>query len=113
MSGPTITRAVQLAAQLRGAGIAATHDATAIGALAPAVLVGPPRLAFDTASGSTAVWRLLAVAGSADPLTAWDQVDQLVHQVAELLPVETAEPTAFAASASDDPLPAYALTLTD
>lgn len=113
MTGPTVTRAVQLAAQLHGAGIPATHDASAVSSMAPCVLVGPPRLAFDTGTGSTASWRLLAVASSGDPLTAWQQVDDLVHAVADLLPVETADPTAFAASPTDDPLPAYALTLTD
>ena len=113
MSSPTVDRARQLAAQLVGAGLAATHDARAVAGMAPCVLIGPPRLSFDVGTSATASWRLLAVAASADPLSAWEQLDNLVAAVAVVLSVETADPTQFAPNADSDPLPAYALTLTD
>lgn len=107
-----VPRAQQLAAQLLGAGIDATHDARAVAGMAPAVLIGPPRVAFDVGPFATYTWRLLAVSSTADPLSAWQQLDELVAAVALVLPVETADPTSFAAAPEDPSMPAYALTLT-
>lgn len=107
-----MARAVELAAQLDGSGVPATHDAAKLTGRLPAVLVGPPRLAFDVPGGATVTWRLLAVAATTDELTAWTQLDALVGAVEQLLPVESADPTAYARNGAD-PLPAYALTFTD
>lgn len=112
MDTPTVARAAQLAAQLRGVGINATHDAGQLRGQLPAVLVGPPELAWDVVALPTARWRLLAVASTPDPLTAWEQLDELVHAVGDQLAVETATPTSFALTRDDEPLPAYALTFT-
>jgi hypothetical protein len=113
MAGPRVTRGGQLAAELTAAGVPATHDVQRLAAMLPAVLVGPPRLAFDVGDGATATWRLLAVASTPDALRAWEQLDALLGPVSELLPIETAEPVSFAPDPSSDPLPAYALTFTE
>lgn len=110
---PRVARAAQLAAQLRGAGIPSTHDAAAVAGLAPCVLIGPPRLAFDVGDSATASWRPLAIAATTVQLDAWEQLDALVDAVAALLPVEAAEPSSWAPNPGADPVPAYALTLTD
>lgn len=114
MGTPRVTRAVELAVQLGGAGITATHNPGEVLANAPCVLVAPPRLLFDTFEGATATWRLLAIASTpADQLQAWQQLDALVDQLAQLLNVETAEPTAWALTPGADSLPAYAVTFTE
>lgn len=113
MSSPRVARAAELAAQLRSAGIEATHDAAAVAGLAPCVLVGPPRLVFDVGDSATASWRLLAIAATPSQMDAWTQLDGLVDAVAGLLPVESADPTSWAVAPGADALPAYALTLTD
>lgn len=112
MTTPRIAGAGQLAAQLVGAGLAATIDVQQLGAALPAVLVPPPTLDQPTGAGWTATWRLLAVAATPDQLLAWQQLDQLVDGVAGVLPIERAEPVSFAAVPGSDPLPAYALTFT-
>lgn len=109
-----VDRAAQLAAQLRSAGIPATHDAAAVTAMAPCVLVGPPRLTFDLLDGgATEAWRLVAVAATAVQLDAWVQLDDLVDQVAAELAVEAADPASWAPNPGADPTPAYVITLTD
>lgn len=112
MRTATVARAEQLAAQLLGAGIPTTLDPAAVTGMAPVVLIAPPRLAFDHAE-PTATWRLLCVASTADQRQAWDQLDDLLLAVTAELPCETADHALFAAAPGDDPLPAYALTLTD
>lgn len=109
MPTPRVARARQLAAQLTGAGVAATADASELHANLPAVLIGPPRLAFDVGAGATATWRLLAVASTPVEVDAWDQLDALVSDLERLLPVEVAEPAAYAPP-DHTALPAYALT---
>lgn len=110
---PRIARARELAVQLTGAGITATHDAREVVANAPCVLVGPPRLAFETLSGAVATWRLLAVAGTTDQHTAWTQLDELVDKLAVELACETAEPASWAPSPGDPTRPAYVVTYTE
>lgn len=113
MSTPSVAGAEQLAARLLSAGIPATHDPGQLLGKLPAVLIPPPRMTFDTGAGPTFTWRLLVVAGVPDQLAAWQQIDELVALVADELPVELAEPVSFALAPDVDPLPAYALTLTD
>lgn len=110
MPSPRVARAGQLAAQLTGAGVPATHDPRDLTGRLPGVLVLPPRLAFTGYSGPVATWRLLIVASTANELDAWTQIDTLAEQVADLLPVETGEPASYASTAVTEPLPAYALT---
>lgn len=113
MPTPRRDRAVELADQLQTTGVAATADVRQLAGRLPAVLVPPPRLAFDVGAGATATWRLLVVAGTADEWTAWAQLDALLAAVEQLLPVELAEPVQFAPGQGSDPLPAYALTYTE
>lgn len=80
----------------------------------PAVLVTPPRVAFDQWNGATTcTWRLLVVSDTTDEATAWAQLDDLLTRVAARLPVESAEPSLYAAGGDARPTPAYALTYTD
>lgn len=113
MASPRVARAGQLAAQLTGAGVPATHDPRLLHGRLPAVLVQPPRLAFTGYGGPEATWRLLIVANTAHELDAWTQIDDLAEAVADLLPVETGEPASYSTGPGADPLPAYVLTFTD
>ena len=110
---PRVARGLQLADQLRAAGVNATHVARELAGRLPGVLVPPPaRVAFDVSDSTTCTWRLLLVASTADEDTAWPQLDELLTAVEAVLPVEYAEPTRAAVSGAD-PLPAYACTFTD
>lgn len=99
----------QLAAQLLAAGLRATLDPREVAGRAPCVHVTPPVVDYRQ---RTVRWQLLAVAGVVDALLAWQQLDQLVDDVAAVLHVELAEPVSWAASPTDDPVPAYRLTVT-
>lgn len=111
MSTPTIDRAQRLVDQLVALDVRATTDAAAVMTNLPCVLVGPPSLVLR--QRMTATWRLLVIASTPNPLDAWGQLDALVTELFEALPVETAEPTSWALAAGTDPLPAYVLTMTD
>lgn len=114
MATPRITRARQLAAQLTGPGITATHDVREVGGNSSGVvLIGPPRLSFETTDGAVATWRLLVIAGTSDQHTAWEQLDGLLDLLAEQLPCETAEPVSWAPSPGEPTRPAYAVTYTE
>lgn len=105
---PRVTRGRELAAQLTAAGIKATADPRKVAAGAPIVLVSPPRLQFTGTPAPLATWRLLVVAGSTDEHVAWTQLDTLLAQLEQALPLETADPTFF--GGQDSPRPAYAAT---
>lgn len=108
----TLTRARALAERLRVAGVPAVVDVRDAPAVLPGVLVPPPGLRFVGYAGPTVTWRLVALA--ADPTgsaQAWAELDQLVLAVADALPVESADPTAY--QLGDASLPAYLLTLTE
>lgn len=113
MTTPRVTRAAQLAAQLRDAGLAATHDPAEVLGLVPCVLFPPPELAFDVGDGATVTWRPLLIAGSAVELDAWTQLDALLVELADRLPVETARTTRWAPGPGADGHPAYVLTFTE
>src|SRR4051794_9928187 len=110
----SLARGKQLVDQLRAVNISAVVDVGNALANLPCVLVVPPRLAFDIGDGATATWRLMAIAkDGTGSTTAWQQLDDLVDAVSELLPIELAEPTSYVLGQGIDPLPAYALTFTE
>lgn len=112
---PILAVAEALAAELVGFGISAVVDVTTAVANLPCVLIPPPTLDFvSQPDGSpTARWQLVAIAAdSSGTRTSWEQLDALVTSVAELLPVERAEPISYTLPTGGDPLPAYAITLT-
>lgn len=113
MPTPRVARAVELAAQLDGAGIPATADPTQLAGKLPGVLVTPPAVVFDLQDGATCTWRLVVVAATPNAYNAWKQLDELLELLAELLPVEGATPASYATDPAADPLPAYALTFTE
>lgn len=109
-----VARAVELVAQLKAAGVKATHDPGDVAGMGAGVLVAPPELVFDLPEGATATWSLYALAGStAAGLQTWQLLDDLVEQVAEQLPLATARPTSWAPAAGVDPMPAYVITYTE
>lgn len=112
---PRVLRGQALAAELLAAGCRATTDVNAVTALAPCVLVSPPRLNFAEGgyAGPLATWRLLVVAGTADETRAWSQLDDLLEQLADLLPLDTADPASFVLPGASDTRPAYAATYTE
>lgn len=114
MATPRITRARELAQQLAGTGITATEDVGKVVPNLPCVLVGPPVIELDISDGATVTWRLLAIAQApADQHLAWQQLDELVDALDQELPIERAEPTAWAPAPNHDPFPAYAVTFTE
>lgn len=95
---------------LNGAGVPATDDPTRAGVTRPCVLVGPPTLNYTDRSTT---WRLVALSSQpAGTLAALEQLAELVEDVAELLPVESAEPASYSLTPASDPLPAYVMRLT-
>lgn len=110
---PRVSRARELAVGLTSAGISATHDAREVAAAGPIVLVGPPRLAYETAAGAVASWRLLVIAGTTEQHTAWTQIDALLAALELALPLETADPVSWAPAPGADARPAYAATYTE
>lgn len=116
MTTPRIAQAKALAAELRDHGIKATHRATDLGPLLPAVLIGPPIIDWTrgTLNGTPSLsWSLRVVASTNDPDQGWQELDELIEALAELIDLETATPAAFQVSADAPPLPAYTLTVTD
>lgn len=113
MGTPRVDAAQLLVADLVAGDVSATLDPAQLLGMAPAVLVGPPRVTFDVGVGCTASWRLLLVASSGDELSAWLQLDELLAAVEDQLPVESAEPSRFSPGNGEPPLPAYAVTYTD
>lgn len=115
MPSPRVARGAQIAAELRAAGVNATHDPQQLAGQLPAVLVQAPRLDYVGAAmaGPTASWRLLLVASTPNALDAWTQLDELLEAVEAAIPVELAEPTAYPPDPASPPLPAFALTYTE
>lgn len=105
--GSILARAEQIAALLDAGGVPATVDPAEAAAMRPCVLVTPPSIDY---SALTNTWRLAALAGtSTGNRQALDQLDQLVQQVIELLPVEAADPAQYALTPEVGAVPAYLL----
>lgn len=115
MPTPRFDRAAELVTALTAAGLKATRNVAAAEAMRPCVLVPPPTLGSPhTYDGPTVTWRLVALAGA--PLgddTSWKQLDELVQAVWDALPCERAEPFAYQLPTGGEPLPAYAITVTE
>ncbi len=105
-------RAVELAAELTAADVPAVTDVRDVLGKAPCVLLTPPRLAFDGLAGATATFQLVAVAGSeVGTSTTWQELDDLVAAVAEVLPVQSAAPSSYVLGPELPARPAYLLEL--
>lgn len=104
-----IARAGQLVEQLAGAGLKATADPQHVAGAAPCVLVAPPRV--QLAGDRHVAWPLYLIAGSTVPsLATWQLLDDLLDQVADVLPITSAAPASWAPAAGVDPMPAYLVT---
>jgi len=96
---------VEIAATLTAAGVVATADPRS--ATPPCVLVAPPRRTYDLACGYSARWNLWALAPGAGNTDAHKALDEMVDRLAELLPIEDAEPGSYVLSPDNPPFPAY------
>jgi hypothetical protein len=108
-----VEAAEAIKAELEDAGIVATLDVTEVLGSAPCVLIPPPRWDDWQADGSPMfTWRLIAVSSQdVGNLDAWRELDDFVTAVSLVLPVELAEPIAYAFPATGSgSRPAYALT---
>jgi hypothetical protein len=114
MTGPLrVLRAAELAADLAEDGIPATSAVHELTGQLPAVLIGPPTLDWTegTMAGPQVTWTLQLVASTTDPDQAWEELDQLLTDLARVRELERAAPAALALTAGSDPLPAYTVTL--
>ena len=112
MSAPRVVRAGELVAQLRLAGLPAVDDPAKVhGHSTPVVLIVPPRLRFDLPVGASATWQLFVVdCTTTAGLAAWSRLDDLVDQLAAVLPLTSADPASYAPTPGADPSPAYLVT---
>jgi len=104
-------RALELAEALTASGIRATVDPR--GATPPCVLIVPPARTWDLACGYTASWELWALAPGTGNADAHKALDDLVDDVAKVLPLERADLQSYVLAADAPPLPAYRLTMTE
>lgn len=108
----SLTRAHQLRDQLVADGVRAVTSARSV--VPPCVLITPPLRTYDMACGYTATWQLYAIAPGGGDEGSWQALDALVDDVAELLPIETANATAWRSAAdAAESMPAYLLTFTE
>lgn len=92
-----------------------TVDPAEAAANLPAVLILPPELTFDRLSGPTAsvTWRLVVLTRPPGGLAAWEQLDELLDELAEHSSITTATPAQYTLNGERDPFPAYMCTATD
>jgi hypothetical protein len=101
------TRIVEL---LTAGGVAATDDPAKAATRRPCVLVAPPSLDYRA---RLYVHRLVALSShDHGSLPALEQLDQLVAATEALLPVETADPGAYALTPETGTVPAYVMRVT-
>jgi hypothetical protein len=90
-----------------------TDVADAIGNL-PCVLVPPPRVLWRRLGGSSDVeWRFVILSSGPPTFSSWAELDDLLDQVAEEVPLETADPGVYPLVAGGDPIACYVATFTD
>lgn len=107
----TYPRAVELAAQLTAAGIRATHDVRNVNP--PCVLVLPPDRTRVGMCGWDVEWRALCLTPGPDNADAYAALDEMVDQVAELLPITAARHVTFDRTGMEPSLPAYEIEWTE
>lgn len=104
-------RGLEILAELKAAEINATNDPRNLNP--PIVLIPPPALNLTEISrGAYASWSLLLLVPGPANADAWQALDGLLADVAEVLDVETVTPLGY--TGYDDqatPLPAYQITV--
>lgn len=116
MSTPRVDAARAYATQLKAQGLRTYVDPAAAAANLPCVLILPPAVTFDRlgAAGAPSVdWRLAVLAEGPAGLECWEELDELLELLAELVDVTTATPAAYTLAGGKDPLPAYLCTAAD
>jgi hypothetical protein len=104
-------RSLELVAALEAAGVHATADPRS--ATPPVVLVTPPDRVFDITCGYTARWNLYALAPGSGNADAHKLLDAMVDDLAELLPLETADPASYVLTPDQPPFAAYRCQFTE
>lgn len=104
-------RSLEIVAALELAGVRATADPRS--ATPPCVLVTPPDRQFDLACGYTARWNLYALAPGTANADAHKVLDALVDEVAQVLPLESADPASYVISPDAPALAAYRCQFTE
>ena len=107
MNPEIIAYARTLADEIRTAGVRnVTTKASA--AVPPCVLVVPiPARVYDIAHGYTATWTVVAMAPAPGDERAAEQLDDMVNRIATVIPLESADPSAWQIPGADSPVPAY------
>lgn len=112
--GAVIDQAKAIADHLKAAGLNATSDVR--GMRLPGLLVIPvPALNFTTLDNSAveATFTVYALAPGVGDLVAAAQLEKLVLAASKVVPVVSATPTSYQIPGASDPVPAYAMELTE
>lgn len=108
----SLARARQLRDELTAAGVRAVTSARSV--VAPCVLIAPPARAYDVSCGYSATWQLWVIGTGGGDEGSWQQLDELTDQLAELVDIETATPSAWRSSSdAAEAAPAYLCTFTE
>lgn len=107
MVSELVTYARTLADEIHAAGVKTTTT-KASAAVPPCVLVQPvPARSYDIAHGYTATWSIVCMAPAPGDERAAEQLGDMVDAVAVVVPLESAEPVAWAIPGAEKPVPAY------
>jgi hypothetical protein len=106
-------RAAQIAEELNAGGVPAVVDPANVSANLPCVLVAPPRIEWGRLGGgmSQVSWRLIVLGTGLATLSAVAAMYQLLEDLEELVPVETAEPGTY--SVGTELVACYVATFND
>lgn len=114
MTGPRLADAKAAAAELTGLGVRATVDPAWAAANLPCVLFLPPVVRFAQLAGPAQVdWRLAVLADGPPGLDCWDQLDQLLDDLAAHVNITTADPGVYSLTGEKNPIPAYLCVVTE
>lgn len=113
MASSISLRAAAIAAELQAAGLAAVTDPAHVSANLPCVLVAPPRISWGRLDGGPldVTWRLLVLGPGLATLAAVQAMTELLEAVADVLPLETADPGTYAIG--QELVACYVATFTD
>jgi hypothetical protein len=95
---------------LEASSLRATDDPKQAVTRRPIVLVGPPRVDYTTRLCTHQL--VLLTSHASGTLEALEQLDGMLADLVDVLPIESAAPGTYALTPADDPLPCLLATMT-